>query len=84
MSTFGKIGGHMKIGWIEQKFCICGPDRNFGAARLCAARRILTIIIPQATANVNRQFIQKSHLIFGENVFVKNAQKNPAQSSGIS
>ena len=45
MSTFGKIGGHMKVGWIEQKFCICGPDRNFGAARLCAARHYTTFII---------------------------------------
>ena len=40
--TFGKIGGYMKVGQIEQKFCICGPDRNFGAARLCAARHYTT------------------------------------------
>ena len=72
----------MKVGWIEQKFCICGPDRNFGAARLCAARRIKTII-PHRGQLVNRQFIQKFRLIFGENVFSKNAQKIPLNRAGF-
>lgn len=28
--------------WIEQKFCICGPDRKFGPARPRAARHYTT------------------------------------------
>lgn len=68
----------MKVGWIEQKFCICGPNRNFGPLRLCAARHYT--IFP---LGCQQAIYTKISFDFGENVFVKNAQKIPLNRAGF-
>lgn len=76
--TFGKIEGDMRGCWIEQKFCICGPDRKFGPARPRPARHYTTF--PSGCQQV---IYTKISFDFGENVFGKNAQKIRLNRAGF-
>lgn len=61
----------MKVGWIEQKFCIWTRSVKLGAARPCAARHYTTF-----PSGCQQAIYTKISFVFGENIFGKNAQKS--------
>lgn len=83
-----KIGRDSQVsGKWEAIWKWAGLNKNFAYAsdRWNSGRvaRDRPAIIPHFRPVVNRQFIQKSRLIFGENVFGKNAQKIRLNRAGF-